>query len=189
MVPLLALSLVSVTLCLERAFFWLRHSAGSTRRYLPAVIVALRDGDEPAARAALRGRSTVFADLVRTMLDLGRSEASAVEAVEEVRPRLERFMPTLSTIITAAPLLGILGTVTGIISSFELLSEDRLVSDPKEVSGGIAEALITTAAGLVVALITLFPYAIYRAAIDRAYSRIDVILAAAAQKSAQSRAS
>jgi biopolymer transport protein ExbB len=76
---------------------------------------------------------------------------------------MDRFMASLSTIITAAPMLGILGTVTGIITSFDLLSGGQAMVDPRAVSGGISEALVATASGLVVALISLFPFMGYGA--------------------------
>jgi len=74
-------------------------------------------------------------------------------------------MAVLDTVITAAPLLGILGTVLGIIDSFELLS-DRSVQDPLAVTGGVAKALITTASGLVIALVVIFPYNYFRTLIQ-----------------------
>ena len=66
----------------------------------------------------------------------------------------------LDTVITLSPLLGILGTVSGIITSFDLLGAMG-IQDPKAVTGGIAQALITTAAGLTIAIITLIPYNIF----------------------------
>ena len=81
------------------------------------------------------------------LLDEGPSDAVAMEAVELQRPRIDRFMVALSTIITAAPLLGILGTVLGIIQSFRLLGEQSVLTDPSDVAGGIAAALLTTALG------------------------------------------
>ena len=71
-------------------------------------------------------------------------------------------MVWLDTVITSAPLLGILGTVLGIIDSFELLAA-RSDVDPLAVSGGVSEALITTATGLVIALLVIFPYNVFRA--------------------------
>ena len=88
-------------------------------------------------------------------------------------------MPTLSTIITAAPMLGILGTVLGIIASFQVLAEQTAVTDPARVSQGIAEALVTTAAGLLIAVVTLFPYNALRAQVDRTLSRIESLAASA----------
>ncbi|MEX0887620.1 MAG: MotA/TolQ/ExbB proton channel family protein, partial [Phycisphaeraceae bacterium] len=95
------------------------------------------------------------------------------------RRRIERFLPTLSTIITAAPMLGILGTVLGIIASFDLLGARPDATDPRQVSQGIAEALLTTAAGLVIAVFTLFPYNAFRAQIDRTLARLEALAAAA----------
>ena len=70
--------------------------------------------------------------------------------------RLARGLGVLDTIVTLAPMLGILGTVTGIIASFDLMGSMG-VDDPTGVAGGIAEALITTAAGLVVSIGALIP--------------------------------
>jgi biopolymer transport protein ExbB len=79
-----------------------------------------------------------------------------VEAEQQL-DRMRTGFSVLDTIITMAPLLGILGTVTGIIKSFNLLQGAGL-QDPRLTTGGISEALITTAAGLTVALATLMPY-------------------------------
>ena len=91
-------------------------------------------------------------------------------------------MVSLSTTITAAPLIGILGTVIGIIRSFNQLGgDDGGINDPSVVSHGIAEALLTTAVGLVVALMTLFPYMVFKGQADRALGRVETIVAAAQQ--------
>jgi biopolymer transport protein ExbB len=81
--------------------------------------------------------------------------------LEDEERRLVKRMAPLDTIVTAAPLLGILGTVLGIIDSLELLS-DRAAPDPLAVTGGVARALITTATGLIVALLALFPLNYFR---------------------------
>src|SRR5262245_45416850 len=76
--------------------------------------------------------------------------------------RLKRYLPLLDTIITLAPLLGLLGTITGMISSFGIVSEAGL-GQPHAITGGVAEALIATATGLSVAILTLVPYNYFRA--------------------------
>jgi biopolymer transport protein ExbB len=86
----------------------------------------------------------------------GLMEAMEVAAGDEIE-RMKRGLPILDTIITMAPMLGILGTVTGIIKSFNLLGTVG-VADPRAATSGLAEALITTAAGLIVALATLVPF-------------------------------
>lgn len=178
--PLLVLSVVSVTLCLERGWFWLGLHSPARRRRFNKLNSALRSGNrEEAQRLAGKSRRSVYAALASRLLAEPPSDALAVECVEELRSVVERFMPTLSTIITAAPLLGILGTVTGLISSFELLGTSRMITDPREISGGIAEALISTAAGLIVALVTLFPYMIFKGHVERSYRRMESIIASA----------
>ncbi|MEW6071517.1 MAG: MotA/TolQ/ExbB proton channel family protein [Planctomycetota bacterium] len=135
--PLLALSLAAVALIVERFLFWFRER----RRPASAAVVELLAAHPEVGNGG------------------GETDLEFPLRVEE--RRLERGMAVLDTIITAAPLLGILGTVLGIIDSFELLSA-RSVQDPLAVTGGVAEALITTASGLVIALGVIFPYNYFR---------------------------
>jgi biopolymer transport protein ExbB len=79
---------------------------------------------------------------------------------------LERFLNTLGTIATVSPLLGLLGTVTGIINSFSAISTGGM-GDPRVLSAGISEALLATAAGLCVAIPSLFAYRFLRGKVDR----------------------
>ena len=139
--PLLLLSLAAVALIVERILFWLRERRSPVRQAIDRFLTAHPDG--------LQGGEDF--DLEFPL------------RVEE--RRLERGMALLDTVITAAPLLGILGTVLGIIDSFELLSS-RSVQDPLAVTGGVAAALITTASGLVIALVVLFPYNYFRTLIQ-----------------------
>ena len=189
--PLLGLSLLSVALSLERAMFWSSRSGGGGGRRrderLAKVCAALRRGDVEAARRAAERDDSVYGWFAGALVErlgeggAGEVEAASVELVESVRPRVERFALTMSTIITAAPMLGILGTVIGIIDSFRLLGERQdVIVEPAAVAGGIAVALYTTAFGLIVALVTLFPYVVFRGAADRCFSRLESIIAAAA---------
>ncbi len=191
--PLLVLSVVAVTLLLERAWYFLRTNGSASLGRTQRVTRLLREGDRAAAANLASGDSTVYSQVARELLDGGGpvSEARAVDAIESHRRELERFMPTLSTIITAAPMLGILGTVLGIIASFEAISQQAQAvgsagADPRAVGAGIAEALLTTAAGLVVAVVTLFPYNALRAQVDRTLSRLEALVAAAVEGSAAS---
>jgi biopolymer transport protein ExbB len=182
--PLLVMSLIAMTLMVERAWFWAHTNSPRRLRLVRRLSRLLRQGDAAAIRAALARDDSVYGRVVNLLLDEAPSEAVATEAIESQRPRLERFMPTLSTIITAAPMLGILGTVTGIIASFQIMSA-ATVTDPQAVGAGIAEALLTTAAGLVVALVVLLPYNVFRAQIDRTMGRIETLLAAAMHQGRQ----
>lgn len=134
--PLLAISLFATTIIVERLIFWVREQRSAARDVLQAAIAAHPNSG-------------------------GLREEVLEIAVSQSQRRLERGMVWLDTVVTAAPLLGILGTVLGIIESFELLSE-RSGADPLAVSGGVAEALITTATGLTIALVVIFPYNYFR---------------------------
>lgn len=180
--PLAGLSLVAVSLSLERLLFWGGAHRPGRGRWITKLAGALRDGRHDAARGLCAVGGSFYATFAGAVLDRGGSDAAAIELIEDLRPRLERFGPALSTIITAAPLLGILGTVTGIIESFELLGNSGdAVTDPAQIAGGIAEALLTTATGLIVAVVALFPYAMHRASLRRAMSRLEMLAAAAEQ--------
>lgn len=180
--PLLACSVASVAISLERLAFWLRTHSPRRPRLIAELASALRSGDTQRVRKLVKhDRSCygVFTAALVTDESRAPTEAIAREAVERVRPAIERSSGTMSTIITAAPMLGILGTVTGIIDSFRILG-DSTVTDPSLVAGGIAEALITTAFGLIIALATLFPYMASRTHAERAFNRLEVLAASAA---------
>ena len=185
--PLGALSVLALTLIFERCWFWVSTNTPWRRARMHRVGRHLRAGQRERAAALLEGDRSVYGVLLRRLMEERPTDAAATDALEAQRPRIERFMPTLGTIITAAPMLGILGTVTGIISAFQVLS-DEAVTDPSQVGAGIAEALLTTVAGLVVALVVLFPYNAFRAQIDRTLGRMEA-LATAAQEAEMTRTS
>ena len=179
--PLLAVSVISLAITLERFWFWSRLNSGRETTRIRKLLRALRNGDRSRAEECLEDPGGVYDQLARKMLEEGPDDSIALETIEDLRSVTERFSGVLSTIVTASPMLGILGTVTGIIESFELLGGARTIVDPRDVSGGIAEALITTAAGLIIALGTLFPYMIFKTQADRALGRFEAIVTAAKQ--------
>ena len=85
---------------------------------------------------------------------------------------LKRGLPALDTIITLAPLLGLLGTIIGMIDSFGIMATQGL-GQPHAVTGGVAEALICTAGGIFVAVITLVPYNFFLARIEHTTELIE----------------
>lgn len=157
-------------------------------RRVSQLAAMLRADDVESLEKTLKRDRSFAGQLIRQMLKQSTvaAESVAIEIIERLRRRIERFMTLLSTIITAAPLIGILGTVIGIIQSFELLGESNMITDPREVSAGIAQALLTTAAGLVVALITLFPYMAFKGSIDRTLGQFEVLLSASSSGTAKS---
>jgi biopolymer transport protein ExbB len=183
--PLLLLSLASVTLIVERIWFWSLTNGGTSLEALRKLRAALDEGDAGKVRQLASAKDGLYGRIAMMLLAGGGSDAAAAEAIESQRPRLERFMPLLSTIITVAPMLGILGTVVGIIESFGVFSEGKAVG-LSDVSGGIAKALWSTAAGLVVAIFVLFPYNAFRAQIDRSLERVETLIAASKNGAASS---
>jgi len=181
MVPLIMLSVISLALIMERIWFWLLMGGRGNLNRLEKINTALRKNNKEEVRALTRGDGSPYGEVANALISQGATDAVALEAVERQRPRLDRFMVALSTIITAAPLLGILGTVMGIIQSFQLLGDQATLTDPSDVAGGIAAALLTTALGLIVALVTLFPYMLFRGWSSQTIGRFEMIIAAAQQ--------
>ncbi|HYH05326.1 MAG TPA: MotA/TolQ/ExbB proton channel family protein [Bacillota bacterium] len=85
---------------------------------------------------------------------------------DDVVKQLRQHLAALQTIITIAPMLGLLGTVTGLMKSFYLLGHKVSTYNPQEISTGISEALITTAAGLIIAVIATVFYNYFRARLE-----------------------
>ena len=181
MIPLFILSVLSVALILERCWFWFLVGGRGSLGRLAKLNACFRKGDTTGAKKIVKNDGSPYGAIANTLLDDGASDAVAMGAIEAERPRIDRFMVALSTIITASPLLGILGTVVGIIQSFKLLGAQEVLTDPSDVAGGIAAALLTTAFGLIIALITLFPYMLFRGWSSRAIGRIEAMIAAAQQ--------
>jgi len=188
MYPLAALSVVSVALSIERALFWLGLRRTNGRGGFVKLLTKARSTPPRELAATLGKRPGFYRRFARDLcsrLDGAsptetRLNAIAQELIERDRTAIERFSVTLSTIITAAPMIGILGTVTGIIRSFELLGDGGGVTDPTAVAGGVAEALLTTAFGLMVALLTLFPFVWSKGQGDRCLGRLEAVVAAVA---------
>jgi biopolymer transport protein ExbB len=177
--PLLLLSILSLGITAERILFWARMSGVSARGRVNRLTEALRRGRKDEVMRLCDGSNQPeMMVALRLALD-GANDGVAMAAAEIQRHRLERFSVVLSTIITASPMIGILGTVIGIIKSFNVLGAQSQLADPRGVSGGIGEALITTAMGLAVALVTLFPYMSFKGLADRAMGRMESVIAAA----------
>jgi biopolymer transport protein ExbB len=174
MYPLLLCSIISVTVIIERSFFWIGIGMRRNQALLDEVLDLCRVGDWTAVREKAAGsKNYVIRVLISGILHREYSMIKAMEsaAAEEIG-RMRRFMGVLDTMITVAPLLGIFGTVLGIISSFDMLGSTG-IEHPQAVTGGIAQALITTASGLAIAIITVFPYNYFNSRIERAAQIIE----------------
>ena len=179
MYPLAALSIVGLTLVFERCWFWLGTNSPGKAAKLEETARNLRAGRLDETKQLITGDRSVYAKMTSAVLEEPGVEEAASAAAQSQLPRMERFMPTLGTIITAAPMLGILGTVTGIIRVANVFTENSTVTDPAAVLPGIGEALLTTVAGLIIALVVLLPFNAFRAQIDRSLGRMEMLGAAA----------
>ena len=169
MYPLLACSLIVLTVIIERILFWIRVDLRRNRPLVDEVLELSREGDWEAVRQKTQGcRDFVVRILVSGILhrDFSLLKAMETAAADEVL-RMRRFMGVLDTMITVAPLLGIFGTVLGIIASFEMLGSAG-INNPQAVTAGVAQALITTATGLGIAILSVFPYNYFNAKVERA---------------------
>jgi len=174
MYPLLLCSLTVLFVIAERVIFWLTIDRNRDRRLLDEVLEIARGGDWELLKEKVVGtRDYVIRILVIGILHREFSMGRAMEAAaaDEIK-RMQRFMGVLDTMITVAPLLGIFGTVLGIISSFEILGTAG-IEDPRAVTGGIAQALITTAAGLGIAILSVFPFNYFNSRVEKAAHRIE----------------
>jgi len=174
MYPLLICSLISVAVIVERIIFWLSAERGRDTLLISDMLQMAEKGlYEKAAQRARGSRDYIARILLEGIVhrSYSLSQALAMGAEEEIK-RMRRNLTILDTIITLAPLLGILGTVMGIIDSFHLLGAAGIES-PRVVTEGIAQALITTAAGLTIAIMTLIPYNYFLSRIERSTREIE----------------
>ena len=162
--PLLLCSVIAVAVVVERAIIFLLCSRRASRgeQALETAYALLQDGktEEAAETAKSAGPIGEVLSTALTMKNMSLEDALET-AGGQFLSNLRRHMPLLDTIITLAPMLGILGTVTGIIGSFRLLDMAG-GTDPAAISTGIAEALITTASGLTIAIAALVPFNFFK---------------------------
>ena len=165
MIPIVLSSLVAVTIVLERGwYFYYMPSSDQADRLINLVAQG-----KVSDALGLNDREPHFILRVLTAGLHARTAApeKAMEAagIAELS-RMKRGMAALDTIITLAPLLGLLGTIIGMIDSFGVMA-DQGIGQPHAVTGGVAEALICTAAGIFVAVIALVPYNYFQARIEQ----------------------
>lgn len=160
MVPLLGFSILAVALILERIIFWVkvrkRHD-----RVLRETLVLYKRSPRAAFLMLEQNSDLPVARIFMAALELEEATSEefrlALESAAQAEiPLLKRFNTVFETIISLAPLLGLLGTILGLITSFASLQlGDVGGTNTTNVTGGISEALISTASGLVVAIVTL----------------------------------
>ena len=156
--PILLVSIVALTVVIERCVWWGVRWFRRDPKRIEKVFTAIETGDVNEASKLARGSN----DPILRMLwnGLNHQHASLQGALQvaagiEIK-RAGRFLVVMDTLVTLAPLLGLLGTITGLIRSFSFLGNEELAV--QAVTGGIAEALIATACGLGLAIFALIPF-------------------------------
>jgi len=159
--PLVALAVVALVVVLEKAYLF------ATRARPPARLLELTaasgvawDGlDREIGALDSRNGFVRFCRVIAANREqpVWWVESRAAEEASRIEQSLGRWLWVLETIVTAAPLLGLLGTIVGMIRAFRLFGAEGLV-DPRGVTGGVAEALVATAAGLFIAIGALLAF-------------------------------
>lgn len=169
MLPILACSVVALAFTIERCWA-LRRSRVIPKHLVAQVWHMVKSNTlDPTQLRTLRSGSPLGRVLAAGLVNMHHSRELVMESIED-RGRheahgLERYLNTLGTIAAISPLLGLLGTVLGMIQVFSSINTEGL-GNPAALAGGISQALITTAAGLVVAIPTLMAYRYFRGKVE-----------------------
>jgi biopolymer transport protein ExbB len=167
--PIILCSIIAAAIVLER--LWTLQDKRVLPQELPQRVWQLVETNQINDKviAALEQNSPLGRLLATGLANRHRPREILMERLEDtgrhVVYELERFLNTLGTIAGISPLLGLLGTVTGIIRAFHAIQEGGM-GDPRALSGGISEALIATAAGLCVAIPALIAYRYLRGRVE-----------------------
>ena len=172
--PLLLCSFVAVAVVIERLWFLTREKRSRNAAVVSRILTQVEHGDvELAIQQNVTATDFVAKTLVYGLQNRQDSVSSALlRAANKELQRFGQSLPVLDTIITVAPLLGLLGTVAGMIKSFGLLGDISL-DNPAVITGGIAEALIATAFGLIIAIIALIPFNYLNSRLEEARHEIE----------------
>ena len=162
MVPLMACSVIAVAVMIER-YMRLREASRDSAGLMARVENHLTLGKYGEAVQTCERAGTPLGAMLASGLTCAQEDPKSAERCMEehalkMTPEVFRRLSILDTIITIAPLLGLLGTVTGMIRSFNVISTKSGIGTPIAITGGVAEALIATATGLAIAIVTLIAY-------------------------------
>ncbi|MEI0446701.1 MotA/TolQ/ExbB proton channel family protein [Brachyspira intermedia] len=156
-IGLLISSILGLTIIVDRFIYFTRIKS-QDNSLAPKLISLIKDKELKAAIALCETAKSPLANIIMSGLkNTDMPKESMQSASNKELPRLERFISALSTISTVAPLLGLLGTILGMIQSFAVMSVVGS-GNPNALASGIANALLTTAAGLIIAIPTVVFY-------------------------------
>jgi biopolymer transport protein ExbB len=165
--PILLCALTAVAVVGERSFWWWRESLRREPQKLEKILEALDASDvETATRLSQDSKDPVIRMIYNSLSHAHTSVQAALQLSAGIElERAGRFLNVMDTLVTLAPLLGLLGTVTGLMRAFLKVGEAEL--SVVAVTGGIGEALIATACGLGIAILSLVPLNFFSAKLAR----------------------
>jgi len=169
MYPIALGALIQFAVVAERGVFWILLGRRRDVAQLENTLGAMENGDFKDAVARTRASTDPILRMIfhgLTHVHGSLQGALQVASGQEIK-RAGRFMVLIDTCITLAPLLGLLGTVTGIMGSFQKMGESSIAGAMTEIQGGIGEALIATAAGLGLAILGVFFLNLYNEMLER----------------------
>jgi biopolymer transport protein ExbB len=172
--PILLLSFVAMTVVVERLLFIFKENGNHEPEVVSRMLENVEKGNfEGALQIGKKSNDAIARILVYTLTNKDYSMSNAfVRASSNELNRFQQGMATLDTAITAAPLLGLLGTVTGMMRTFGALGSGNIAESAGKITGGVAEALIATCCGLFIAICCLLPYNYLNARTEQAKQEI-----------------
>lgn len=189
--PILITAIVAVSVVGERSFWWFRESRKRDPQTLEKLFAALEAGDFAAASKLSRGSDDPIIRMIWHGMNHYHSSlqgALAVAAGAELQ-KAGRFLTVMDTLVTLAPLLGLLGTVSGIFRTFIALGSESVEGAMGTITGGIGEALIATMCGLGIAILALIPFNYFtrklaqlQFELESAATNVEVMVTAAKQR-------
>jgi biopolymer transport protein ExbB len=173
--PIMIVSFLLITVVSERLIFLFRENSRRQPEVVEKMLEKVEANDiEGAVELGKKSQDYVARILVYAITHKEHSLGNAfTRAANQEMQRFSQGLPTLDTCITAAPLLGLLGTVTGMMATFASLQGGDIAAAAGQITGGVAEALIATACGLLIAVSGLFPFNYLNARLDQARHEVE----------------
>lgn len=173
--PILLVSFLLITVAVERIIFIIREATRRQPEVVEKMLEKVEGRDvDGAVDLGKKSNDYVARILVYALTHKEHSLGNAfTRAANQELQRFSQGLPTLDTCITAAPLLGLLGTVTGMMNTFGALSGGDIASAAGQITGGVAEALIATACGLAIAITGLLPYNYLNSRLEEARHEVE----------------